>query len=273
LSAANRAARRLAATLSDEVVCLGKTVIPPMSVQGEGEAMSKSRLNCGSVFASVLAFLLIFFSSSAHAQIVAFGASNVSGWNVAASQAYSAQLQSMLRAEGYRVKVLNAGIYGNTTTQMRNRMETDIPAGTTIVILDTSGGFFNNATKGISREQGHADMAAIAARLKARGISIIPEATVGLPATYKQQDGRHLTPEGHELVASQLLPKIVEALGPPPPPQAVSTDVTNACRADAKRLCQSALGDAERRHACMHEHRAELSRDCRNAIAKSRQPE
>ena len=73
---------------------------------------------------------------------------------------------------------------------------------------------------------------------------------------------------GHKLVASRLLPQITEVLGPP-----VMTPemVKHACYADAKRLCAKDLGDDEKRHACMQEHRSELSKDCLHAIAASRQ--
>jgi acyl-CoA thioesterase-1 len=217
---------------------------------------------------SALTVYLAALPSPAHAQIVALGASNVSGWNVAATEAFAAQLQAMLRAKGYSVRVLNKGIYGNTTTDMRNRMDADIPEGTTIVILDTSGGIHNDGLKGISREQGEADMAAIAARLKARNIKVFPVSAADLPATYHQQDGVHLTPEGHKLIASQLLPQITDALGPP---TGTPESVKQACYADAKRLCSEVLGDDEKRHECMQAHRAELSKDCLHAIAQSRQ--
>jgi acyl-CoA thioesterase-1 len=217
----------------------------------------------------VLSFILTGVWNSAEAQIVAFGASNVAGWNVAAAEAFPAQLRSMLRAKGYSVTVINAGISGNTTTDMRKRMEADIPAGTTIVILDESGGYFNDSLNGISHEQGLADMDAIAARLKARGITIVQINFSGLPAQYRQQDGTHLTPEGHRFVAAQLLAQVVQTLGPPVP--ATPPDVVHACAADARRLCADVLGDAARRHACMREHRADLSKDCRAAIVRSRQ--
>jgi hypothetical protein len=41
--------------------------------------------------------------------------------------------------------------------------------------------------------------------------------------------------------------------------------------ADARRLCSAFMQDDAKRHACMHDHRAELSSDCRRAIAESRQ--
>jgi acyl-CoA thioesterase-1 len=216
----------------------------------------------------ILAMMLMALCAPARAQIVAFGASNVSGWNVAASETFAAQLQSMLRQKGYNVRVLNKGIYGNTTADMRIRLDADIPEGTTIVILDTTGGLYNDTFKGISREQGDADMAAIADHLKARGIKVFPFSAADLPPEVHQQDHVHLTPEGHKLIAKQLLPQITEALGPPPE---TPESVRRACAADARRLCAKVLGDDEKRHACMQEHRSELSLDCRRAIAASRQ--
>jgi acyl-CoA thioesterase-1 len=235
-------------------------------------AMGKSwgaGLCCAPAFALALIVLaLTMVSGAAQAQIVAFGASNVSGWNVAATDAFPAQLQAMLRAQGYQVRVRNAGIYGNTTADMRKRMETDIPPGTTIVLLDTSGDLYNDATKGISRAQGEADLDAIVARLTQRGIKIIRVDFADLPPEDRQKDGKHLTPEGHKRVAAQLLPQVIDAFGPP---AATSSAVTQACRADAVRLCADVLHDEAKRRACMHDHRADLSKDCLAAIAKSRQ--
>jgi acyl-CoA thioesterase-1 len=227
---------------------------------------------------AVLTFLLLSWGSAAQAQIVAFGASNISGWNIAARDALPARLQEMLHAKGYGVGVVNAGAAGNTTVDMLNRMDADIPAGTKIVLLDVAGAVHNGLSKGISREQGEANMATIEAKLRARGITIVPVSGETLPAQYHQPDGIHLTAAGAEYLASQLLPQVTQALGPAPQvtqaqstTQAPSTEVRDACAADARRLCASALGDDAKRHECMHEHRAELSKDCLNAIAKSRQ--
>ena len=217
----------------------------------------------------LLTLALLGFVGTAGAQIVAFGASNVSGWNVAASEAFPAQLQSMLRAKGYDVKVLNAGIYGNTTSQMRSRMDTDIPEGTTLVILDVSGGLYNGSRQGLRREQGDADLAAIRTRLTERHIAIIAFSGAAIPAPYHQEDGVHLTPEGHRLAAANLMDEVTQTLGPPPPPVATRS-VREACVADARRLCAAVLADADKRHQCMQEHRAELSKDCLHALSASR---
>ncbi|MGB6449159.1 MAG: GDSL-type esterase/lipase family protein [Steroidobacteraceae bacterium] len=211
--------------------------------------------------------LLPALCGRAHAQIVAFGASNVAGKNVAAREAFPAQLRAMLREKGYTVAVLNAGISGNTTAEMRKRVDTDIPEGTAIVILDSCGGYHNDEQKGISRNQGDADMAAIDARLKERGIKVVPVGAADLGKEYRQQDGLHLTREGYKLLARQLLPRVTEVLGPPTGPP---LSVREACAADARRLCANALGDDAKRHSCMQEHRSELSKDCLHAIVESR---
>jgi acyl-CoA thioesterase-1 len=228
-------------------------------------------------FGYALVPVLAVACSAAHAQIVAFGASNVSGWNVAATAAFPAQLQDMLRANGYSVRVINAGVYGNTTADMLARVDRDVPAGTKIVILDTTGGIFNDAHKAIARAESTTNTAALQARLQARGITIVPASGAELGQAYHQQDGEHLTPEGHRMLASQLLPQVERALGPPQTAQAQPSTATpteavrDACAADARRLCAAFLGDDARRHECMHDHRAELSHDCLAAVIRSRQ--
>lgn len=216
----------------------------------------------------VLVAVLFFCATPVRAQLVAFGASNVSGWGVAASQAFPAQLQVLLRAAGYPLKVINAGVYGNSTAQMLGRVDSDIPPGTKIVLLDTTGGLYNDRTKGISPAQGRANMDAIAARLKTRGITIIEENAAEFAPQLRQADGVHLTAEGHKLLAQDLLPRVEAALGPPPPP--VAAELVEACAADAKRLCPGTTRGSDERRACFHDHRRELSVDCRNAIIKSR---
>lgn len=218
---------------------------------------------------SAVAILLLGLGGTVQAQIVAFGASNISGWNVAASEAIPAQLQSMLREKGYSVSVRNAGVYGNTTTQMRQRMDSDIPDGTTLVVLDTSGGLYNDNRLGISRDQGEADLTAIKARLAERHIKVVLISAADVPAQYHQQDGIHLTPEGHRIAATNVLPEIIQTLGPPPPAESTAS-LHKACIADARRLCGAVLGDEDKRHQCMQEHRAQLSKDCLHAIVESR---
>jgi acyl-CoA thioesterase-1 len=162
---------------------------------------------------SITLSFFVGLAGVAQAQIVAFGASNVAGKGVFPNQAWPAQLEGLLKAKGYNVFVKNAGVSGNTTKQMLNRLDSAIPAGTKIVILDFSGGFRNNSKSDISPEQGKADMKGIVDRLKSRGIRIIPERTDGTPTTLKQPDHIHLNAAGHRVLAEHLLPEVIAALG------------------------------------------------------------
>lgn len=155
-------------------------------------------------------FALLVCSGLAQAQIVALGASNTAGRGVGLAGAYPARLEALLRAKGYSSRVENAGISGDTTSGMLSRLDSAVPPGTRIVILDMGGGYFNNVRLGISREQGQADTAAIMSRLRARGIRVISMSAAGLP---RGPDGIHLSLEGQASVAARLLPQVISALG------------------------------------------------------------
>jgi acyl-CoA thioesterase-1 len=157
--------------------------------------------------------LLLALPGAAWAQVVAFGASNVQGHGVTRSEAYPAQLEMMLRGKGVKARVKNAGVYGDTSAGMLARLNSAIPVGTKVVILDTSGELINNALNGISEQQGQADIALMTSRLQARGVVVIPESTSDLPMSMRQADGKHLTPEGHRAVAARLLDEVTHALG------------------------------------------------------------
>src|ERR1700678_3262658 len=68
-------------------------------------------------------------ASAATAQIVAFGASNTAGYGVGSDQAWPARLEAMLRARGYQATVANAGISGDTTAGMVERLDSGGPGG------------------------------------------------------------------------------------------------------------------------------------------------
>jgi acyl-CoA thioesterase I len=157
-------------------------------------------------------FLLSFFPVRLSAQIVAFGASNVSGAGVETNQAWPAQLEALLQAKGYQVHVLNAGLTGDTTTNMLKRLDSSIPSETKIVVLDLSGGLYNDSKANIPREKGIADLREIAARLHHRGIKIIRETSNEFPEKFKQADQIHLNPAGHQELAKQLLPSVIQDL-------------------------------------------------------------
>jgi acyl-CoA thioesterase-1 len=148
---------------------------------------------------------------TARAQIVALGASNVAGRGVGSSEAFPAQLERMLAAKGYNVHVANAGISGDTNADILARLDQAVPDGTKIVLLGTIGGAYNARRLGQGNQK--AEFASIVARLRSRGIKIIPVTAAGVSRNDVQTDGTHLNAGGHASLAARLLPSVVRALG------------------------------------------------------------
>ena len=155
-----------------------------------------------------LAFLAAFtlgVGSADAANIVALGASNTYGKGVARNQAYPAQLEAILRAKGLNVRVVNAGINGDTTEGMLERLDQAVPNGTSVVILQPGGN---------DRRKGRPDRTAeIQSRLAARHVKVVMLPNSMLRGLPHQPDGMHLTPEGYHMLAASLAPRILAAVG------------------------------------------------------------
>jgi lysophospholipase L1-like esterase len=87
------------------------------------------------VLAALLAALPCGGASAETVQIVAFGGSNTRGKFLPLEDAYPAQLERMLRAEGYDVAVRNEGTNGQTTAEELEKLDAAVPAGTRIVLF------------------------------------------------------------------------------------------------------------------------------------------
>ena len=174
-----------------------------------------SRRTCLGV-AACLVLGLIGLVAPAQAQIVALGASNTRGIGVAFEEAFPAQLEAMLRAKGYRGRVLNAGISGDTTAGMLTRLDNAVPPDTRVVILQPGGNDLRRRGGGPAARD--ANIQQIVARLSARGIQVVMldnDMLHAVPNEYRQADGEHLTPEGYRLLASWLVPKVAPLIGLP----------------------------------------------------------
>ena len=151
-------------------------------------------------FIIAFAALLSVVSGVASAQVVALGASNTAGKGVGTAQAFPAQLQSMLKG----TRVTNAGISGNTTGDMLARLNSAVPAGTKVVIVQYGG---NDGRKGVAGSR-QANIDKIESALAARGIKIVQADGLvrsALQSGLKLSDNQHLTIEGHRQVASGLV--------------------------------------------------------------------
>jgi acyl-CoA thioesterase-1 len=154
--------------------------------------------------------LMLGSAHTAQAQIVAIGASNVAGRGVSSSDAWPAQLEGMLAAKGRQAHVTNAGISGDTNAGMLARLDSVVPQSTRVVLLDRYGGGWN--ARRLGRGDQNAELAALEARLRSRGIRIIPMWWNAALRQYLQPDGIHFTAEEHRLVAAKMLPAVMGAI-------------------------------------------------------------
>jgi acyl-CoA thioesterase-1 len=155
--------------------------------------------------------------------IVALGASGIHRKGVLLSEAFPAQLENMLRADGFNVQVINAGVDGDTTSGMLFRMDSVIPPGTKITIVQPGENDFRSRKRGLSVEQHLANIEAIVGRLRAQQVQVMlcgdDSAEAALARRYDAisiscsdpshlLDGEHLDPIGHRIVAERLLPAV-----------------------------------------------------------------
>jgi acyl-CoA thioesterase-1 len=140
------------------------------------------------------------------AQVVALGASATAGYGLPTSESFPSQLEAMLRARGSAMRVINAGVSGETTAQILARTNSSVPEGTKIVILSIF--MLNDRTHGVSPAQHAANIAGIRRQLSARGIRVIDAnglIAAAARAGMLQHDGIHLTAAGNQRVAAGLI--------------------------------------------------------------------
>jgi acyl-CoA thioesterase I len=178
------------------------------------DAVMNLRHKRAGVVASLLAAALAIMAMAATARaapvtIVALGASNTYGKGVARNEAYPAQLEAMLRGRGIDARVVNAGVNGETTGAMLNRLDSAVPDGTRLVIFQPGG---NDDRKGVGADRAH-NIALIQSKLAGRGIKVILSENAMLRGLPHQPDRQHLTPEGYRMLAAALLPQVEAAIG------------------------------------------------------------
>lgn len=103
-------------------------------------------------------------------KIVAFGDSLTAGYNLPASAAFPAQLEKALRARGFDVEIVNAGVSGDTTTSAMARLDWSIPDGTDGVIMELGA---NDALRGVDPGLTENNFRLMLQKLQDRGIPVL----------------------------------------------------------------------------------------------------
>jgi acyl-CoA thioesterase-1 len=136
-------------------------------------------------------------------RIVALGASNTYGKGVSRAQAYPAQLQGLLKQRGVSAVVVNAGINGDTTGGMLARLSSAVPAG-------------GNDRRAGGEGERASNIAKIRSQLSARGVTVVMmenSALAAVPSSERAADGIHFTPRGYAILAQNILPQVLAAVG------------------------------------------------------------
>lgn len=127
-------------------------------------------------FFKLLAVIVLLAAAPAYAAdklVVAFGDSLSAGYGLKPAESFPAQLEAALRREGTQAKVYNAGVSGDTTAQGRARMGfvlRSLKAKPDLVILQLGG---NDMLRALDPAQTEANLSAMLADLKKRGIPVL----------------------------------------------------------------------------------------------------
>ncbi len=170
---------------------------------------------CACVFAAALVLAAAPLQARP-LEIVAIGASNTSGFGVGEQNAYPAVLERLLRRKGIDAHVTNAGVWGDITAGMRNRLDAAVPKVTDIVILQPGANdlrFFG------SKQARTANIAAMVQHLHTRGIRVIVYDPDPVPRDFYQWDGIHFNAAAHAKIAATLAAQINTAPKPAPAAQ------------------------------------------------------
>ena len=184
---------------------------------------------------TMLASALGIGAAWAQETVVALGDSNTSGAGIGRAVAFPAQLEAMLDAQGYNVRVINAGVPGDTFEGMLARLDRSVPPGTNLVIVQ--GGYNDVAvhtpplviTASIDRILArldarhikailcgffYSDWDAVGRALSRRHHAIFVSGSTCYDPGHRGLDGLHMTAIGHEVVAARLAPVVEQALYP-----------------------------------------------------------
>ena len=200
----------------------------------------------------LFAVIVLFVSTPALAAdklVVAFGDSLSAGYGLKPAESFPVQLEAALRRGGTPVRVHNAGVSGDTTAQGRARLGfvlRSLKAKPDLVILQLGG---NDMLRAIDPAQTEANLSAILADLKKRGIPVLLAGMLAAPnmgkayqtrfdtvypklarqygvklypfflngvtanRTLLLKDGLHPTGKGVSVVVAGILPQVKRALG------------------------------------------------------------
>jgi acyl-CoA thioesterase-1 len=113
-------------------------------------------------------------------KLVAFGDSLTAGFGLEPADAFPAQLELALRANGHDVTVVNAGVSGETAGEGLARLDASVPADADGVIVELGA---NDILMGLDPNETRAALETIVTQLEARGVRVLLAGMIAPPGT------------------------------------------------------------------------------------------
>jgi acyl-CoA thioesterase I len=102
--------------------------------------------------------------------IVALGDSLTAGYGLPQNESFPAKLEAALKAQGHNVRVVNAGVSGDTASDGLARLDWALPPDASAVIVEFGA---NDAFRGFPPAEIEASLAKIMDHLKAKGLPVL----------------------------------------------------------------------------------------------------
>ena len=158
-----------------------------------------------SIWGAALVFAnTAFAQQSVPLEIVGFGDSLMAGFELPAGDGFTAKLEVALKAKGHDVKVINAGVSGDTSTGGLERLDWSVPDSAKLVVLELGA---NDALRGIAPEITRKNIEAMIERLKERKIMVVLAGMLAPPNMGKAYEAA-FNPIFPELAAKHGVPLI-----------------------------------------------------------------
>jgi acyl-CoA thioesterase I len=131
---------------------------------------AKSRLNQRFLFILLAVLLMPTSAMAAPKTIVAFGDSLTQGYGLPQGDGLVPQLQAWLDRAGADVRVLNAGVSGDTTAGGLSRIDWTLTPDVDAIIVNLGG---NDILRGIAPETARANLDGVLAAITAKGLPVL----------------------------------------------------------------------------------------------------
>ena len=144
--------------------------------------------------------------------IVAFGDSLTAGFGLSDDQSYTTLLQRKLDEQGYRYRVVNAGVSGDTSAGGARRIDWALEGNVKFLILELGG---NDGLRGLPVAEMKKNLAAIIERAQSRSATVIlagMEAPPNMGSDYTTQF-RQVFRDLAKKYNVKLIPFVLEGIG------------------------------------------------------------